>query len=51
MKILDRFVKKKEVIGDGGVHQKSNPVDFIVILGCVVITVSLTYLAVMAYIS
>lgn len=50
-KIFDKFIKKKEVIHDGGVHQKANPVDFIVILGCIIIVVGLCYLSVMAYIT
>lgn len=48
-KLVDRFLKKKEVIHDGGVHQRTNPVDFIVITGCSVIIIGLIVLAVLAY--
>lgn len=49
-KFLKHFFEKKEMIHDGGVHQKSTKiVDFFVILGCAVIIICLCILAVLAY--
>lgn len=50
MKIFDRFIKKKELIHDGGVHQRGNHVDVVIISLCVVVTLVLIYLTTMAYI-
>lgn len=49
-KFLKRYFEKKEMIHDGGVHQKSTKiVDFFVILGCGLIIICLCVLGILAY--
>ena len=50
-KLLDKFIKKHDVIHDGGVEQKGNHVDFFVVLLCILVSAGLIYLGVMAFIT
>lgn len=49
-KIINRIIKKEDMISDQGVHQKGNHVDVAVITLCIIICIVLIYLGVMAYI-
>lgn len=48
-RLINKIIKKNDMISDQGVHQTDNLVDIIVILGCIIISVILLYLGFMAY--